>query len=420
MACAYLLLAIHFLLVAPMTYASSSSIEEVAKLFVQEQGVPGLAVAAVAQTNDGLKIWSAGYGHADIVQGAPMTPDTSIWLGSVTKAMTGTAIIKAVEQGYLGLESLVDEILQDAGAFTLGDNETATRFASMTLEHLVTHRSDIRDHEDVYQCAYFVGDRNGDKEMLMDLFGLDNICVEDSPVSLGGYLEAYLSSGGAYYDPAQNFGGRAPGEEESYSNIASGLAGYLLSLAVNTTLPDYAAREIYELLGMENTSFRAADLSRIATPYIRLEEGEPYTALPLYDLATFPDGGLRSSANDMAKFLGCIMNEGTLDHTSTAVTTFDVHSGNDVDEKIVLLQPESVEDLLRPRFGGGTGVFWTWAELGGRLVVGHDGSDPGAASLMFFDPETKTGFVVLTNGDDSSFDFEAFLSVGLAALARAD
>ena len=35
----------------------------------------------------------------------------------------------------------------------------------------------------------------------------------------------------------------------------------------------------------------------------------------------------------------------------------------------------------------------------GRVVIGHDGGDSGAATVGFFDAEARTGVVALTNGD---------------------
>ena len=43
--------------------------------------------------------------------------------------------------------------------------------------------------------------------------------------------------------------------------------------------------------------------------------------------------------------------------------------------------------------------------------IGHDGSDPGVLTMMFYDPEEKIGFIILMNGeprgrgiDDEIFD----------------
>lgn len=225
-----------------------------------------------------------------------------------------------------------------------------------------------------------------------------------------------------------------------YSNIGAGLAIYLVGLATSDNddmssmlLVDYTNTEIFQLLGMEATSFRRSDLTKVATPYTKeynIWDPEVYMEMPIYDSATFPDGGLRSSANDMAKFLGAIMNEGKLtlettkkpsDEEADAVTTSARVASLD---SIVLLQPETVQDMLRPRYDSGHSIFWyvTTFSVGGqnRTMVGYNGGDPGAFSFMFFDPDTKTGFFMAANGEGGTLDPVAFANLTAALIAYAD
>ena len=72
-----------------------------------------------------------------------------------------------------------------------------------------------------------------------------------------------------------------------------------------------------------------------------------------------------------------------------------------------VLEENSVVTLLEPVVDSGegngldVGVFWMTAEtLTGRKIIGHSGSDPGAYSFMFFDPEANVGVVLMGNGDD--------------------
>ena len=45
------------------------------------------------------------------------------------------------------------------------------------------------------------------------------------------------------------------------------------------------------------------------------------------------------------------------------------------------------------------GLIWTWANISGRLLVGHQGSLPGIATLMMANEKRNLGVVILTNGD---------------------
>ena len=46
------------------------------------------------------------------------------------------------------------------------------------------------------------------------------------------------------------------------------------------------------------------------------------------------------------------------------------------------------------------GLIWFYDDYGARSgLLGHDGSDPGTSSLMFFDPADGDGVLLVANGD---------------------
>jgi hypothetical protein len=68
-----------------------------------------------------------------------------------------------------------------------------------------------------------------------------------------------------------------------------------------------------------------------------------------------------------------------------------------------ILNNTTVSMMLTPQlpFNQNLGLIWWKNNIGGRIVWGHSGSDYGARAQMHFDPETKIGIVVLTNGEAS-------------------
>jgi hypothetical protein len=45
------------------------------------------------------------------------------------------------------------------------------------------------------------------------------------------------------------------------------------------------------------------------------------------------------------------------------------------------------------------GLIWHYDSFGSRKrVIGHDGSDPGTSSLMYFDPKDGAGVLLVANG----------------------
>lgn len=73
--------------------------------YLQEEmrslAIPGMAVAVVR--GDRI-IHRNGFGQADET-GRPMTPQTPMWIGSVSKPITAMAMMQLVEQGKVDLEA---------------------------------------------------------------------------------------------------------------------------------------------------------------------------------------------------------------------------------------------------------------------------------------------------------------------------
>lgn len=362
----------------------ADGVRSAAASLMRAAAFPGLSLALFDRAG---VTFSHALGTADEAGEVPVTADTSFWLASVTKPITGLALLRAREDGALSLDTHVSELLAEKDAFTLGYEHAS----DITLRHLVTHRSSIRD-SDNYACSYFVGDEAGEHVSLAnELYGAA-ICDETSPAELGGFLESYLSEGGTYYGP-DNFAPDAPGTRVEYSNVGAGLAGYSLELATGVSLADYARSHFFAPLGLEHTSFRLAELPEgsVASPRLRDPDTGATEYLPRYDISTWPDGGLRSSANDFGKLMAALLNGGELDGTR-------------------ILEEASVRDAFTPleTFEGDVqiGVFWVLqsntelTEDGSPVrIAGHDGGDPGAFSLVVLELDTGAGMLVLANGD---------------------
>ncbi len=371
----------------------SSLIDETIKSLLADNPVPGMAVAIISNPENPV-IWSKGYGVKNIEAASPLTENTSFWMGSVSKSVMGGAIMIAQESGFLSLNDDVREMVSTSGGFGINNPDSRP----ITLKHLATHTSGIIDDGDKYYCTYFVNNDDGTQTKLVNLFDVGVTCPEDGPSTLSGFLAAYLDAGGIYYDAAENFSSAVPGEMFEYSNIGAGLAGYTLELATGQTLAEFAAEQIFIPLGMANTSWRYDDLDsdNVATPYAVDEE--KVIPLPNYELATWPDGGLRSSASDMALVLSTIMNEGKFGRSDASI-----------------LQQRSVAEMLTPA-ADGYGLFWgvdIAFEYGGEehMLVGHSGGDPGAFSYIYFDPAQNIGIVIIAKGDDDEVDEQAIIDL---------
>ena len=119
---------------------SEVSIETIEELdtFIANQvsthEVPGASVSIVA---NGEVVWSQGYGLANVEKELPVTADTPFMIASISKAVAGAALMKAVEEGQFDLDDDINTLLPFAVDNPQIEGEV------ITLRHLATHTSGL-------------------------------------------------------------------------------------------------------------------------------------------------------------------------------------------------------------------------------------------------------------------------------------
>jgi CubicO group peptidase (beta-lactamase class C family) len=349
----------------------------------REGGFVGLGAAILV---DGKLVWAKGYGTADRATWRPFTPDTVMNIGSISKTFTGVALMRAVEDGKLALDDDVDLHLP----FTVRNPRFPDQ--KITLRQLATHTSGIVDREAVYETAYQTGG--------------------DSPIALGDFLRDYFSRAGAHWS-ADNFLDAEPGTNREYSNIGAALAGYAVERATGMTLQELAKRQIFEPLGMKNSTWSLADtdLTRHTKLYELDGAGTRRVAreIPLYGLLTYPDGGVRTSVADLSRFFLALLNGGAFDGAR-------------------ILRKESTAEMLRFQYTAehkpenvalnekNSGIFWsTKMDV---TLIGHGGSDPGIKTEMLATLDGKVGTILFTNTSVDDRSGGAFVAILRQLLER--
>jgi CubicO group peptidase (beta-lactamase class C family) len=361
--------------------ASATSIDAAIRQQMREGGLVGVGAAVIV---DGKVAWRGAYGLADRESGRPFTTATVMNIASISKTVVGAAMMRAQEEGKLSVDADID------GYLPFQVRNPRHPDIPITLRQIATHTSSITDRWDVYAASYHFG--------------------RNAPQPLGDFLRGYFLPGGADYSP-ENYNASAPGAERDYSNIGAGLAGYIIERTTGQPLDRYAEDRIFRPLGMASTHWRLepSDLKQGATLY--LSQDGIAVALQPYTGTTWPDGGLRTSVDDLSKFFIALLDGGQANG-------------------VRILKESSVEDMLRLQFTAAhkpanvdiaeknSGLFWQTKF--NTKYVGHGGSDPGLKTEMLATPDLRTGIVFFTNtaGPDTEKAYVAILKL-LFAQAQA-
>ena len=337
-----------------------------------ETGIVGIGASIII---DKKVVWTNGYGYADKEAKVPFTPSTIMNIASISKTFTGVCIMKAVEEGKVSLDEDINKYLPFKVINPNFLNE------KITLRHLATHTSGLTDRSPFYgDSTYYYGGRK--------------------PEPLDEFLKNYFVQGGKHYSK-DNFLNAKPGTNRDYSNIGAGLAGYIIELRTSKTLNEYAKKHIFKTLKMQNSGWALNEIDINKHSKLYEKKGDSIVQIQLYEVTTFPDGGVRTSVKGLSKFFISLLNDGKY-------------------KKTRILKKESVDEMLRFQYTEtnkpenvklnrvNQGIFW--ATKLSTTRIGHNGSDPGVRTFMLSDLNKEFAVIVFFNtsldekGEEKYFD----------------
>lgn len=334
---------------------------------------------AIAVVNANGLIYAKGYGLANAENALLADENTPFLVASISKTITGVALMQLVEAGVIGLDTDINTYLD----FDI--HNPIHPDIPITSRQLLSHTSGILDDYYLQIAFESVYNYNMDPDRSLAQF-----CVD------------MLDENGSQYDLA-TFSTTAPGEAYNYSNVGIALAGLVVEQAINLPFYEYCQIQIFEPLQMNSTSWRLADfdLDMLAMPYD--DSFEPYQH---YTFDDYPNGGLRTSVTDLSKFLRMIINNGVLGEAE-------------------ILLPETVEmmrTIYYPDLGNGAenqGLAFNKEDFGTvRMLFGHLGGERGVNTVMYYDETSKVGAIIFDNKDyiEDEDPFEVQLGLFLKLL----
>lgn len=331
----------------------------------QKSLVPGY-VAAVYHAGQQI---TPVYGIANLNTGAPMTADTGWLLGSITKVLTTTALLRLVERGQVDLDQPVVRYVPD---FRLREPGAAER---ILVRQLVNHTNGI------------------DADTLMPT-------REFGPGAVASYVSALADCGTLF----------EPGTFSHYTNPGFTLAGRIIELLTGLPFNEALEREIYATVGMPNscTSATQAILRRTAIGAFAdpATGGVKPSHLFMLPVSAAPAGATPIvTASDLIAFGRTHLNHGVAPNGTRVISR------------------ESAELMQTPSFGIGTpnceasGLGWRLTPIAGTMALGHGGGSPGGTSSLVVFPELDLIVVGFGSGPGSTAMHDAVIATVLREMA---
>jgi len=340
------------------------------------------------------------FGLKDFDNQLVIDDQTQFRIASISKAITATGMMLLKSEQTFNFD---DDISDHLGYLVRNPNYPDT---PITIKHVLSHTSSLQD-----------GD--GYNGFLTATYSSE----PDLP-----NLEELILPLGIYYS-SNMWRTEEPGTHFAYSNINFGMVATLIEAISGERFDQYMDGHLFAPLNMD-ASYNVSmldDINNLAvlyrnqggwTPQVDNFMGQTPAVpdLSLYSPGTnglrfAPQGGLRISTPDLARLLLLHMNDG-----------FDLQDGNQ------LIPPEIMQEMHTPvwTYDGSNGdnyfgLFNSWG-LGVQSItntpngdvvfpvnqnnfIGHAGEAYGLISDLYFDQESQSGFVFLTNGDWNGFSF---------------
>src|SRR5436189_5387610 len=233
-------------------------LEQLAQKQIQENALPGLAIAVVFQDKT---VYAKGFGVRDTSAKLPVDADTVFQLASLSKPIGSTVVADLVGEGKITWDSKLNVLDPTFEMF----DPWVTR--EITIRDLYAHRSGLPAH---------AGD-----------------LLEDLDFTRGEILHRLR-----YQHPGSSFR-----SHYAYTNFGMTEGGVAAAKAYGLEWEEAAARKLYKPLGMSSTSSRYADFIARRNKALGhvLVDGQWVQRFKRDPDAQSPTGGVSSSVNDLTK-----------------------------------------------------------------------------------------------------------------------
>lgn len=324
------------LLLPAFSFAQVDSTDIIVKQMMEQQKIVGLSLAVI---KNGKAVVNKGYGLANVELDVPVSPETVIRLGSVSKQFFTTAILKLMEEGNLSIDDSVHRFFPDA----------PDTWKPITVKHLMSHTSGLQREGPAYD---------------------NNKIQPDIDIIRSAYKLPLVFKAG---------------EKFQYCNLGYFMLAEIITRVSGMSWQDYIRKAVFEPAGMLNsyvTEFYPI-IPRRANGYMHYKD-TLINATAMY--AIRPSGGFLSTSSDMIKW-------------EQAMRSKKIILQKENWEK--LWQPfVKTSDKADSKEYYGFG--WFVEDYKGHSLVQHGGANMGFRSVFTHFVTDGLSIIILTNTDEAN------------------
>jgi len=335
---------------------------------IQQQGVPGMAVAIV---ENGQVVHAKGYGVRRLGSPERVDADTIFPTGSTGKAMTTAALAILVDEKKIGWD---DKVIDRLPGFQMYD-PWVTR--EMTIRDLLVHRSGL-------------GLGAGDL-----LFVPRTSLTRAESVRRLRYIKPATSFRSGY----------------AYDNVLYMVAGQLIEAVTGQTWEDFVREHLFKPAGMDESTTDEPGFfatSNRVQPHARMDGGfrgigtqEVLDERAGLGRTAAPAGGIASSAHDMGRWLSIQLAHGALPG-SNGQRLFSEDASREMWTPQQLMPisplPAPVAEAT-PQFSS-YALGWDVEDYRGVRIISHGGAVFGVQTMVVLVPDRQVGFSLQINSED--------------------
>ena len=319
---------------------------------MKEARVPGLSIAII---RDAKLFWRRGFGAKDNASMEPVDNDTVFEAASTSKPVFAYVVMKLCEKGVMDLDTPLTQYTSERFL------EDDPRLELITARHVLSHTS-----------------------------GLPNFRSAEEPLKIQFTPGKKWSYSGEGYSYLQSVVTRLTGSQVNPKDCARFEAGVEVC-ATEPSIDTYMKANVLVPFGMTSSGYLWDEIMESHMARGHDEKGKPSgisrkptgPSVARYGMV----GGLCTTPTDYAKFVMEIINPKPSD--------------------AFRLNKDYLAEMLRPQVKRNTESSWA---LGWEInhtqngdFLRHGGGNPGFACFVAASMERKSGYVIMTNAENSGY-----------------